>query len=241
MVIWKEIEHKLMFGIENNIQNVLGEITRTWKTESTSYGETLGEVRRKREIFQRDSLSPLIFVLSMILPLTLVLRKTGIGYEWRKKQLKINHLSFMDDPKLFWITENQTDALINSVPIFSADVGMEFGLKKCGSLILKRGKMVATEGVVVLDRQIMRQIEKDRYKHVVVLETDKIEESEMKATFGKKKEIQKLDGKTRRVMIMYGALHPKSDVERIYVPRKNGGRGLTSCENCIRRITWAGM
>ena len=32
---------------------------------------------------------------------------------------------------------------------------------------------------------------------------------------------------------MYGALHPKSDVDRLYIPRKEGGRGLISIEDCI--------
>ena len=31
---------------------------------------------------------------------------------------------------------------------------------------------------------------------------------------------------------MYGALHPKSDVDRLYIPRK-GGRGLISIEDCV--------
>ena len=29
-------------------------------------------------------------------------------------------------------------------------------------------------------------------------------------------------------------LHPRSDVARIYVSRKRGGRGLMSCENCVK-------
>ena len=32
---------------------------------------------------------------------------------------------------------------------------------------------------------------------------------------------------------MYGALHTKSDVDRLYTPRKEGGRGLISIEDCI--------
>ena len=48
-----------------------------------------------------------------------------------------------------------------------------------------------------------------------------------------KDEIAKLDRRTRK-MTMYGALHPKSDVNRIYLPRARGGRGLISCERCIR-------
>ena len=36
-------------------------------------------------------------------------------------------------------------------------------------------------------------------------------------------------------MTMNKELHPRSDVARIYVPRKKGGRGLISCESCVRR------
>ena len=32
---------------------------------------------------------------------------------------------------------------------------------------------------------------------------------------------------------IYGALHPKSDVDRLYKPRKEGGRGLISIEDCF--------
>ena len=32
---------------------------------------------------------------------------------------------------------------------------------------------------------------------------------------------------------IYGALHPKSDVDRLYIPRKEGGRGLISIEGCV--------
>ena len=32
---------------------------------------------------------------------------------------------------------------------------------------------------------------------------------------------------------MYGTLHSKSDVDRLYIPRKEGGRGLISIEDCV--------
>ena len=35
-------------------------------------------------------------------------------------------------------------------------------------------------------------------------------------------------------MTMYGALHPKSDVDRLFIKRKEGGRGLISMERCLR-------
>ena len=34
-------------------------------------------------------------------------------------------------------------------------------------------------------------------------------------------------------MTMHKALHPRDDVDRLYVPRKEGGRGLVSIEDGI--------
>ncbi|KAL1448063.1 hypothetical protein WDU94_010922 [Cyamophila willieti] len=37
-------------------------------------------------------------------------------------------------------------------------------------------------------------------------------------------ELRKMDTKTRKQMTIHGALHPRADVDRLYIPRKNGGR-----------------
>ena len=50
-----------------------------------------------------------------------------------------------------------------------------------------------------------------------------------------KEELQGIDRKSRKIMTMNKELHPRSDVARIYVPRKKGGRGLISCESCMRK------
>ena len=46
-------------------------------------------------------------------------------------------------------------------------------------------------------------------------------------------ELQEMDRKTRKLFTIYGGLHPKSDVDRLYLPRKDGGRGLISIEDCV--------
>jgi len=43
-------------------------------------------------------------------------------------------------------------------------------------------------------------------------------------------EIQKLDRKTRKMLTIHGQHHPRADTDRLYVPRKEGGRGLTQIE-----------
>lgn len=47
-------------------------------------------------------------------------------------------------------------------------------------------------------------------------------------------ELRSLDSATRKMMTINGVLHPKGDIDRLYVPRAKSGRGLMSCESCIR-------
>ena len=49
----------------------------------------------------------------------------------------------------------------------------------------------------------------------------------------RKSELQAIDRKTRKLFTIYGALHPKSAVDRLYIPRNKGGRGLISIEDCV--------
>ena len=39
---------------------------------------------------------------------------------------------------------------------------------------------------------------------------------------------------TRKTLTMYEALHPKSDIDRLYFEQKHGGRGLISIKTCVR-------
>ena len=39
-------------------------------------------------------------------------------------------------------------------------------------------------------------------------------------------ELKSLDRKTIKFMTMYGALHPKNDIAKVYFSRKKGGSGL---------------
>ena len=49
----------------------------------------------------------------------------------------------------------------------------------------------------------------------------------------RKSELQAIDWKTRKFFTIYRALYAKSDVDRLYIPRKEGGRGLISIEDCV--------
>ena len=46
-------------------------------------------------------------------------------------------------------------------------------------------------------------------------------------------ELAQLDRRNRKLMTMHSALHPKSNVVHLYIPRKEGGRGLQGVEETV--------
>ena len=45
----------------------------------------------------------------------------------------------MDDLELYSKSEKALDSLIQTVRIFSEDIGMQFGIDKCAMLVMKKG------------------------------------------------------------------------------------------------------
>ena len=133
----------------------------------------------KRGIFQGDSLSPLLFMLSM-LPLSLILKKVNACYKWGKREYKLNHLLFMDDLKLHAKIAEQANSLVRTVYVFSTNIGMEFGITKCGVLTMKRGKIIKSEGIKLPDGEVMKQVGQEGYTYLGIIELNKIKETEMK-------------------------------------------------------------
>ena len=51
-----------------------------------------------------------------------------------------------------------------------------------------------------------------------------------------REELQKIIHRTRKLMTMCKALHPRDDINRLYVLSKEGGRGLASIEDYIKKL-----
>ena len=261
-----------MFGVAENIKSLLVNSMEKWKVMLCSGNSELGVVEIKRGIFQEDSLSPLVFVLALI-PLSLILRKAKAAYEFSESKEKINHLLFMDDLKLYSQSEKGLDSLVQTVHVFSEDIGMEFGIEKC--VMMEKGKIVKSVGIEFPDGKVIKSLQEgESYKYLGILEADKFLEERMKLNFSKeyirrlrkvlksklnggnlvhgvnawavsllrysaafvswrKSELEAMDRQTRKLFTIYGALHPKSDVDRLYIPRKEGGRGLISIKDCV--------
>ena len=89
--------------------------------------------------------------------------------------------------------------------MFSTDIDMEFGIKKCGILAMKRGKIVRSERIKLPDGKVMKQVEQEGYTYLGITELDKIKETEMKEKITK-------EYKPRQRLILKSKLNGRNKV-----------------------------
>ena len=162
-----------------NIVNLLKETMKNWRTNLICSNTDLGAVKINRGIFQGDTLSPLLFVVSL-LPLKLVLRKMKQGYSFGKGKNNLNHLLFVDDLKLYGGSQPDIDSLIQTVYTVTDGIGMKFGLDKCGVLEMRRGKESECKGITIGSVEVIIEINGDGYKYLGITERSDIRQEQMK-------------------------------------------------------------
>ena len=248
-----------------------------WKTKLVlnTVENTLnaGDININSGIFQGDSLSPILFCVTLI-PLSKLLNNTGYGYKIYDNT--INHLFYMDDLKLFAKNDQQLPGLLNIVKQFNDDIRMEFGLDKCAKAKFFRGKLLKAKNITLDTITIIKDLEPDdNYKYLGVTEGDAIQHPSMREKIRKEcfrrvrsilrselnarnridainslalpvvtysftiinwslTEIKKVDTKICKLLTMHRMHHPKSDVNRLYLPRKEGGRGIVQLELSLK-------
>ena len=79
----------------------------------------------------------------------------------------------MDDLKLYANNEKSLESLIQTVRVFSNDIGMAFGVGKCAVLTVKKGKMTNGDGLALPNKTTMKGLkEGDSYKYLGVIQAD---------------------------------------------------------------------
>ena len=79
----------------------------------------------------------------------------------------------MDDLKLYSRNEREQDSLVQTIHIFSRDVGMGFGLEKCAVLVIEEGQIVKLVGIELPDEIIKSLQDGESYKYIGILELDR--------------------------------------------------------------------
>ena len=219
-------------------------------------------LRIKCGIFQRDSLSPLLFCISLI-PLSIGLNHAGYGYQIMGKS--INHLFYMDDLKLFARNDSELTGLLDTVKHFCDDIGMQFGLDKCAKATFTKGKIVKTENIILDVSNSINEMEHERmYKYLGIQEAEGVASAANEEKVRKKfyrgvktelnarnkimpvnslampiviygfnilywtmPEIKRLDVRVRKLLTINKIHHSKADVDKLYIRRSDGGKGLS--------------
>ena len=62
----------------------------------------------------------------------------------------------MDNLKLYSRIEKGLDSLVQTVRVFSEDIGIEFGIEKCAMLVMEKGKIAKLVGIELPDGKIIK-------------------------------------------------------------------------------------
>ncbi|EEB19129.1 reverse transcriptase, putative [Pediculus humanus corporis] len=265
------IEALKIYKVDPNITAFCEKSMKNWCTQLEVQKYSSRKIFIKRGIFQGDSLSPLLFCMSLI-PLSRQLNIKDQGYELVPGGRKITHMLYMDDLKIYAKNEEELNKMLRTVQTFSSDINMKFGLEKCARINIVRGKLKQKQNIEDSEEELIKELDPgSSYKYLGIEENFGIANKEIKPRLKKeyfkrlrlilqselngrnkitavgtlavpvieysfglvdwtKEEITHLDRRTRKILTMNGALHPKADVDRLYVSRKDGGRGLRQIE-----------
>ncbi|XP_044760842.1 uncharacterized protein LOC123318288 [Coccinella septempunctata] len=178
-----------MHGIDEKVINLLEFLMRTWRTSLFVHNgdEMRGSknIEINRGVFQGDTLSAVWFCMALN-PLSMLLRNTIYGYVIDKpRQVRVNHSLYIDDLKLYGANSDQLKRLLEIVSQFSDSIGMSFGVEKCATLEVIRGKVQAPNFETTLMNQtvIPSLGVGDSYKYLGIKQALDIQTSEMKDFF----------------------------------------------------------
>ena len=117
-------------------------------------------------IFQGDSLSVLLFIISLN-PLSFMLKKTEGYFIGEKREINHTHNFFVDDLKLFAQTSSSIQKQLDIITSFSKDINMNFGEEKCAYMRIEKGKMVDNSNPIVMnDLNIKPILSGDNYRYL---------------------------------------------------------------------------
>ena len=134
----------LLYGMHPKICGVIASSMQFWRTTLTCNNVVLGDMNICRGICQGDSLSSLPFVLALM-PISYLLCQTNKGYTVKDCDVRLNHLLYVDDIKLYGRSQSELESLAHIVQLYSEDICMLFGLAKCRTVV--RGKLCSSEGL----------------------------------------------------------------------------------------------
>ncbi|KAL0852393.1 hypothetical protein ABMA28_000587 [Loxostege sticticalis] len=171
-----------IYKINPTVITFLEDAMTKWKTTlslTTKFTKIVTEeIYIGNGIFQGDSLSPLWFCLALN-PLSYLLNQTRNGYKLTHNAT-ISHLLYMDDIKLYGKSSTDMENLLNITAKFSKDIQMTFGLDKCKTLHIHKGKFLSGDYSINDDINITAMDINDTYKYLGIKQNKHINHTQIK-------------------------------------------------------------
>ena len=159
-------------NIPTEIIHAVKSLTNNWATILRIHSITgtieSDLIKFVRGIFQGDTLSVILFILS-VNPLSFILKQCKGYYVGSSANRSVNltHLFFVDDLKLYTTTMDNLKAMLDIITQFSNDIGMTFGESKCAYQIIERGKLQSSTENIIMNGVTIRPLDEGEcYKYL---------------------------------------------------------------------------
>ena len=250
-----------MYKISHEVINFINKTMKTLRVELTAGERSFAEKKIQRGIFQGDALSPLLFIIAMM-SLNHILRKCTARYKLStspnylqkmKKDWELIHavriysqdigMEFGIEKCAMLVMKSGKRHLTNGMELPNQDKIETFAENETYKYL------------GILEADTIKQLEmKDKIQEEYLRRTRKLLETKLSCrnlikginTWAlpfvrysgsllkwTRDELKQMDQRTRKLMTMHMAFHPRDNIDRLYVSRKEGGRGLASIEDSI--------
>ena len=148
--------------VPDNIIDAIENLTQSWYTilhlngKNENVASSL--IKISKGIYQGDSLSVMLFVISLNPLSHLLCMRKGYAYG-KNRQYQYTHNFFVDDLKLFATNMNSIKCLLDIVTLFSKDIGMKFGVDKCAFVQIEKGKQIQNPGPLIINDLIVKPLQ----------------------------------------------------------------------------------
>ena len=203
------IDRLQLYKISDEVIKVIEKTIKKWRVQLTAEGKSIAKVKIQRGIFQGDALMPILFIIAMM-PFNYILWKFRGRYKLIKWKEKINHLCKWTTLNCLQKWKRIKYSKTRCENVHSGHRDGIWYIKMCLTKLYCRKliKGISTRSVSLI-----------RYSGPFLKWT--------------KEEFKQMNKRTRKLMTMHKALHPRNDVDRFYVSRKEGGRRLSSIEDSV--------
>ena len=156
-----------------------------------------------------------------------------------------------NDLKLYGNSKKEAERLTNTVRIFSKNLAMKIGISKCAPVKMKVGKLVILEANDTMHIEMKDKIQKEHYRRIRQLTSSKLNGeytigainysavSLVRYSAGilkwTKNELKVMDSKIQKIITVNRRYHSRSDIDRRYNARMEGGKVLLSIIDCVEQ------